>query len=99
MTVALDPAVTDGPFLALRSMYVGPRNADTAQLRWTDPDGARHAAPAVGFGEVPAKSLRFARPLPSRHNTSAPDLAFQGFDSEPWGPLPPGAIRSKTPSP
>jgi hypothetical protein len=99
LEAALDPAVTGGPFLALRSMYVGPRNADTAQLRWTDPDGARHAAPAVGFGEVRAKSLRFARPLPSRHNTSAPDLAFQGFDSEPWGPLPPRAIRSKTPSP
>jgi hypothetical protein len=27
-----------------------------------------------------ATQLRFGRSLPSKHNTSAPDIAFNGFD-------------------
>jgi hypothetical protein len=81
--VALDPAIGHGPFLALRSMYVGPRNADAAQLRWTDSAAHAHQAPAVGFGTVQAKRFSFARPLPSRHNASAPDLAFSRFEDRP----------------
>ncbi len=80
---SLDPAVTGSPFVALRSMYVAPDNADTAELRWTTPAGARKTAPAVGFGAVQATALAFGRSIPSRHNTSAPDLAFSGFDSGP----------------
>lgn len=80
LKVALDPAVKGGPFVALRSMDVAPDNADTAELRWSDGAGS-HTAGAVGFGRVEARSLAFARSVPSRHNTSAPDIAFEGFEN------------------
>ena len=78
LKVDLDPPATGGPFVALRSMFVNPQNADTAELRWTDGNGA-HETPAVGFGTVRATRLAFARSAPSKHNTSAPDLEFSGF--------------------
>ena len=61
-------------------MYVGPNNADTAELRWTDGQGG-HKATAVGFGRVQAQGFSFARSIPSRHNTSAPDISFEGFEN------------------
>ena len=79
--VTLDPPVAGGPFVALRSMYVAPDNADTAQLDWHEAGGVDRSAPAVGFGEARATSLGFVRPIPSRHNSAAPDLLFEGFDT------------------
>jgi hypothetical protein len=81
LNVALDPPVAGAPFVALRSMYVGPDNADTAQLHWTDPAKGVQTLPAVGFGAVQATALAFQRAIPSRHNTSAPDIAFEGFEN------------------
>jgi hypothetical protein len=79
MAVTLDPPVAGSPFLALRSMYVAPDNADTAVLDWRAPDGAERSAPVVGFGEVDAKAVSFVRAIPSQHNSAAPDLLFEGF--------------------
>jgi hypothetical protein len=78
--VELDPPVETGrPFVALRSMYVAPDNADTAELRWTAPDGQMKSAPVVGFGQVQASAVGFQKSMPSRHNTSAPDILFSDF--------------------
>jgi hypothetical protein len=86
MTVRLNPAVaTGGPFLALRSMYVAPDNADTAALVWTAPGGGKTKAPAVGFATVRAAAAGFIRTQPSRHNSAAPDILFSGFDDAPAG--------------
>lgn len=74
LRVDLRPAVNGRPFLALRSMYVAPDNADTAELRV---DGRSRAA--VGFGTQTGRSISFARPVPSKHNTSAPDISFERF--------------------
>ena len=75
MAVSLTPPVEGAPFVALRSMYVAPDNADTAELH---ADGL--TLPAVGFGERTAGAIRFGRSIPSRHNTSAPDITFEKFD-------------------
>jgi hypothetical protein len=79
MAVTLDPAVAGSPFVALRSMYVAPDNADTALLDWRAPDGSERSAPVVGFGQVRAKAVSFVRKIPSQHNSAAPDLLFEGF--------------------
>jgi hypothetical protein len=80
--VELDPPVESGrPFVALRSMYVAPDNADTAELHWTQPDGQAKAAPVVGFGQVKASAVGFEKSIPSRHNTSAPDILFSDFEN------------------
>jgi hypothetical protein len=74
--VTLSPPVKGGPFLALRSMYVAPNNADTAELRV---DGKTR--PVVGFGQATGRSVSFARSVVSRHNTSAPDITFSDFEN------------------
>jgi hypothetical protein len=79
MAVTLDPPVAGAPFVALRSMYVAPDNADTALLDWRAPDGTEQSTPVVGFGKVDAKAVSFVRPVPSQHNSAAPDLLFEGF--------------------
>ena len=76
LKVKLAPPATGGPFLALRSMYVAPDNADTAELRV---DGTSRTA--VGFGGVTGRSVSFARSVPSKHNTSAPDISFEKFEN------------------
>jgi hypothetical protein len=76
MAVTLTPPVKGAPFVALRSMYVAPDNADTAQLH---ADGKTFEA--VGFGEQTAGTVRFGRSVPSRHNTSAPDITFEKFEN------------------
>lgn len=73
-------AVRGGPFVALRSMYVAPDNADTAEMHWTNLRGERNSTAAVGFDTVEALGVSFERSLPSRHNTSAPDIFFSHFE-------------------
>ena len=73
--MTLNPPVKGGPFIALRSMYVAPNNADTAELRV---DGKTR--PVVGFGQATGRSVGFARSVPSKHNTSAPDVTFSEFE-------------------
>jgi hypothetical protein len=79
--VEFDPPVETGrPFLALRSMYVAPDNADASELRWTAPDGEKKVGPVVGFGQVEASAVGFEKSIPSRHNTSSPDILFSDFE-------------------
>jgi hypothetical protein len=76
MAVSLTPPVAGRPFIALRSMYVAPDNGDTAQLHADD-----KTFPAVGFGAQTASKVTFGRSIPSRHNTSAPDISFETFEN------------------
>jgi hypothetical protein len=74
--VTLSAPVKGGPFLAVRSMYVAPDNADAAELRV---DGKTR--PVVGFGKATGRSVSFARSVVSKHNTSAPDITFSDFEN------------------
>ena len=70
----------DGPFAALRSMFVTESNADVARLEWRAPGAIRwQSAPASAFERASLVALRAGRDVPSRHNTSAPDLIFDRF--------------------
>ncbi len=82
LAVSLDPPVAAGrPFAALRSMFVDLGQADVAYARWAGGAQGAGQAPVLGFGTVRARSARFGRIEPSRHNLSAPDLVFDGFSS------------------
>ena len=55
-------------------------NADAAQLAWRTGGGkAYEVAPIMSFGHADALELWAGRRLPSRHNTSAPDMIFRSF--------------------
>jgi hypothetical protein len=80
--VTLDPP-SDGalPFAALRSMYVRPGNADTAEAIWrATPGGPVETQSVIDFKSGKAAEIVFGRSTPSTHNTSAPDIGFTGFD-------------------
>jgi hypothetical protein len=71
------------PFAALRSMYVTETNADVAQVGWRA-KGARAWSQenVMSFKEASTVEVWAGRTLPSRHNTSAPDMRFGGFRAE-----------------
>ncbi|MER2605019.1 MAG: hypothetical protein ABTQ29_04240 [Siculibacillus sp.] len=73
-------AFGDLPFAALRSMYVAPGNADTAEtvVRAT-PGGPATSTVVVDYKDGKAADVAFARSVPSTHNTSAPDIGFRDF--------------------
>ncbi len=81
LDVSLRPASRrEAPFAVLRSMYVAPDNADVSEVAWrerTDAPQRVRALPDVVSFE--ALDVRFGRSVPSRHNTSAPDIRFSGF--------------------
>jgi hypothetical protein len=81
LDVTLDPPVGgDQPFAALRSMFVTEINNDVAQLGWRT-KGARsfERAPIMDFKRASAAEVWAGRLVPSRHNTSAPDMIFRDF--------------------
>lgn len=84
LEVALDPPVKDGrPFAALRSMFVSPQVADVAEVAWrAEPEGWRVQTIGKPFDE-PTTAVRFGRSDISTHNSSAPDLLFEGFRAAP----------------
>lgn len=68
------------PFAGLRSMYVAPGNADTAETVVRAAPGAPPtSAVVVDYKDGKAVDVAFARTVPSTHNTSAPDIAFRDF--------------------
>jgi hypothetical protein len=68
------------PFAALRSMFVTETNADVAQVAWLAPGAPAFAtSPILDLKTISATELWVGRRLPSRHNTSAPDLTFTAF--------------------
>jgi hypothetical protein len=82
--VTLDPVPADRPFAALRSMFVTDGNADVSQLAWRAKDGKSwQQAPVMNFDRAQTPELWAGRSVPSRHNTSAPDMVFRDFSSGP----------------
>jgi hypothetical protein len=80
LDVKFDGAILGRPFAALRSMFVTETNADAAQVAWrTAGAKAYEVAPIMSFGRADALELWAGRRLPSRHNTSAPDMIFRSL--------------------
>jgi len=80
LDVKLDRAIAARPFAALRSMFVTETNADAARVAWRTAGGkAYEVAPIMAFGRAEVLELWAGRRLPSRHNTSAPDMIFRSF--------------------
>lgn len=76
------PTANARPFAVLRSMYVAPDNADVSEVRWQEsPRAAEQVLPLPDVKTLSATQVRFGRSLPSRHNTSAPDISFGDFDN------------------
>lgn len=83
VTLSQPTASAKQPFAVLRSMYVTPDNADMSEVRWqASPQAAEQVLPLPEVKTLNATQVRFGRSLPSKHNTSAPDIAFSGFDDE-----------------
>lgn len=76
------PTRRDVPFAVLRSMYVAADNADLSALRWRTTSAAPvQSRDLPSITTLEAVQIRFGRMLPSRHNTSAPDIRFGDFES------------------
>jgi len=95
LDVALKPGRRHGPrFAVLRSMYVAPDNADMSEVAWqATPQSATETKPLPDVSTLQAADVRFGRSLPSRHNTSAPDIRFSGFERSTASPDSPAAGR------
>ncbi len=81
LDISYDGAMPNGlPFASLRSMYTTEYNADAARVAWRTP-GAKgwKVADLFGFRSQPLTELWVGRHIPSRHNMSAPDMAFSHF--------------------
>jgi hypothetical protein len=84
LDVAFDQPVDGAPFAALRSMYVTRFNNDVADVAVLE-KGARswREQPVMEFsGAKAATDIWAGRLVPSRHNTSAPDMVFSAFSDE-----------------
>jgi hypothetical protein len=78
------PVAAERPFAALRSMFVSEGNADVAQVGWRGKDSAQWTQmPVMYFKSAAAAELWAGRTVPSRHNTSAPDMIFRDFSASP----------------
>jgi hypothetical protein len=80
LAITFDKPIAGQPFAALRSMYVTESNADVARiaLREERAKGWREE-PIMAFRGARATDIWTGRLVPSRHNTSAPDIVFNGF--------------------
>jgi hypothetical protein len=84
LDVKLDPPVADGPFAALRSMFVSEGNSDVAHVGWRgEGSDAWRQEPVMDFKRARAAEIWAGRLVPSRHNTSAPDMVFRDFKAAP----------------
>jgi len=80
LDVQLDGTIADRPFAALRSMFVTEVNNDVAQIGWRAKGSpAWRQEPVMSFRRADAVELWAGRTIPSRHNLSAPDMAFRDF--------------------
>ncbi len=81
LDVTLDPPVGgEMPFAALRSMFVTEINNDVAELGWRTKDAKSfERMPIMYFKRASAVEIWAGRLVPSRHNTSAPDMIFRDF--------------------
>jgi hypothetical protein len=83
LDVSFSPATNDAaPFATLRSMHITPDNADVSEITWRrESDAALQTKPLDTVRRIEATDVRFGRSIPSRHNTSAPDLRFYDFEA------------------
>jgi len=80
LDVTLDSVGADMPFAALRSMFVTEINNDVAHLGWRLKGGQSwERTPLMDFKRASAVEVWAGRLVPSRHNTSAPDMIFRDF--------------------
>jgi hypothetical protein len=84
LDVSFDKAIGDLPFAALRSMFVTQVNNDVARVAMRPPraNGWIEAG-IMAFKGGEAAELWAGRTVPSRHNTSAPDMTFKAFLASP----------------
>ena len=80
LDVTFDKPIGGKPFAAIRSMYVTEFNNDVARVavRELGAKGWREE-PIMGFKRATATDLWAGRVVPSRHNTSSPDMMLNGF--------------------
>jgi len=80
LDVAFDRPIADRPFAALRSMYVTEFNNDVARVAVLESAAKGWREDGImTFKRAIATRVWLGRASLSRHNTSAPDMAFQGF--------------------
>jgi hypothetical protein len=80
LDISFSEPVKDRPFAALRSMYVTEFNADAARLALREPDKQGWTEEMIMTSKGgKATDVWTGRLVPSRHNTSAPDLIFNAF--------------------
>jgi hypothetical protein len=84
LDVRFDRPIVGKPFAAMRSMYVTEFNADVARVAVRD-ENARswREEPIMSFRGAKATDIWMGRLVPSRHNTSAPDMIFNKFRATP----------------
>jgi hypothetical protein len=80
LEVGFDKPIEGRPFAALRSMYVTETINDVARVAVRE-KGAKgwREEPVMGFQSGTATHVWMGRATPSRHNTSSPDVVFDGF--------------------
>jgi hypothetical protein len=84
LQVAFDKPVDGKPFAAMRSMYVTEFNADVSRIAVREPNAKSwREEPIMAFQKALATDVWAGRLVPSRHNTSAPDMVFNRFRSTP----------------
>lgn len=84
LDVSFDEAVTGTPFATLRSMYVTEFNADVARMAVREEKARSWREEMImNFRDAKATDAWMGRLVPSRHNTSAPDMMFNRFRAEP----------------
>jgi hypothetical protein len=80
LDVNFDTPIGDGPFAMLRSMYVTEFNNDVARIAVREPDAKGWREDGImKFDRATATDIWAGRLVPSRHNTSAPDMVFTRF--------------------
>jgi hypothetical protein len=83
LDVVLSASPASGPFASIRSMFVTENNADASAISWREAGGKGwREAPIMQFSGARAVEVNVHRVLPSRHNTSAPDMVFRDFTGQ-----------------
>lgn len=82
MDFLMDRALPAGkPLAAIRSMFVTADNSDVAEVQARETrEGALETVPLMDWTRRRVADVRFGRTVLSRHNTSAPDMAFSRFE-------------------
>ncbi|WP_246317454.1 hypothetical protein [Hyphomicrobium methylovorum] len=83
LDVTFDKGISDSPFAMLRSMYITEFNNDVARIALRE-NGAKGWLEnnIMAFDKATATDVWAGRLVPSRHNTSSPDLVFNSFSGE-----------------